>query len=79
MLPPSAVLLSTPDTVPSAFFDGVLPRRLFIDWYLCEERANDLEIFLAETFPGAGAEPCSKRLRSRTREAVLNVSLRQDI
>lgn len=28
--------------------------RLFIDWYLCEERARDLQTFLEETFPGAG-------------------------
>lgn len=29
-------------------------KRLFIDWYLCEERTNDLKAFLEETFPGAG-------------------------
>ena len=28
--------------------------RLFIDWYLCEERINDLKAFLDKTFPGAG-------------------------
>ncbi|CBJ29591.1 conserved unknown protein [Ectocarpus siliculosus] len=32
---------------------GTLPTRLFIDWYLCEQRADDLNVFLAETFPGA--------------------------
>ncbi|CAM9424100.1 unnamed protein product, partial [Ectocarpus fasciculatus] len=32
---------------------GTLPTRLFIDWYLCEQRADDLNAFLEETFPGA--------------------------
>ncbi|CAB1096317.1 ABC [Ectocarpus sp. CCAP 1310/34] len=32
---------------------GTLPTRLFIDWYLCEQRADNLNDFLEETFPGA--------------------------
>ena len=40
-------------------FDGVACLfRLFIDWYLCEERANDLKAFLEATFPGAGVVLC---------------------
>ncbi|CAM9396747.1 unnamed protein product [Discosporangium mesarthrocarpum] len=32
---------------------GTLPARLFCEWYVCEERANDLHSFLTATFDGA--------------------------
>ncbi|CAM9183085.1 unnamed protein product [Sphacelaria rigidula] len=32
---------------------GTVPARLFIDWYLCEDRAAELELFLSTTFPGS--------------------------
>lgn len=47
--------------------------RLFIDWYLCEQRADDLNVFLEETFPGAGTImicKCIKRTRSRNPECM---------